>query len=231
VITGGTEAAVTPMGLSAFAAMRALSERNDDPAAASRPFDADRDGFVLGEGAGVLVFEELEHAKARGARIYAEMLGYGASADGSHITKPEENGVGAAHAMALALANARLAPGQIDYVNAHGTSTSLGDKAETTALKTVFKEHARVMSISSTKSELGHLLGASGGVELVLCALAVRDGLVPPTINYQTPDPACDLDYTPNQAREKPIRAAMSNSFGFGGHNGSLILGQLRNGQ
>ncbi|MHC4179276.1 MAG: beta-ketoacyl-ACP synthase II, partial [Planctomycetota bacterium] len=176
VITGGAEAAVTPLGLSAFAAMRALSERNDDPAGASRPFDKDRDGFVLGEGAGGIVLEELEHAKARHARIYGELLGYGATADGSHITQPDENGIGAARAMSEALADAGLDPTQIDYINAHGTSTPLGDHAETEAMKTVFGEHARELSISSTKSQLGHLLGASGGVELVFCALALRDG-------------------------------------------------------
>jgi len=230
VITGGTEAAVTPMGVSAFASMRALSERNDDPATASRPFDADRDGFVIGEGAGLLVLEELQHAKARGAHIYAEMLGYGASADGSHITKPDKNGAGAAHAMSLALRSARFNPSDLDYINAHGTSTVLGDLAETTAIKNIFKERAREVNISSTKSQLGHLLGASGGVELVLCALALRDSVIPPTINYHTPDPHCDLDYTPNNARERKISTAMSNSFGFGGHNGSLIVGSLRNG-
>lgn len=224
VITGGTEAALTPMGVSAFGAMRALSERNDDPAAASRPFDADRDGFVLGEGAGALVIEELQHAKARGARIYAEIIGYGASADGSHITKPDENGIGAAHAMSLALANARIDPTEVDYINAHGTSTPLGDRAETVAIKSVFKEHARTMSISSTKSQLGHLLGASGGVEMVLAVKTLCDGVIPPTINLQTPDPFCDLDYTPNQARQRKTSVAMSNSFGFGGHNGSLII-------
>ncbi len=227
VVTGGAEAAVTPLGLSAFAAMRALSERNDDPPAASRPFDKDRDGFVLGEGAGALVLEELQHAKARGARIYAELLGYGATADGSHITQPDRSGTGASRAMSEALADARLDPTEIDYINAHGTSTPLGDQAETTAMKTVFNEHARKLSISSTKSQLGHLLGASGGVELVFCVLALRDGVIPPTINYQTPDPLCDLDYTPNQARQRNIAVAMSNSFGFGGHNGSLIVGQL----
>ncbi len=225
VISGGTEAAVTPLGLSAFASMRALSERNDDPTAASRPFDKDRDGFVLGEGAGTLVLEELEHAKARGANIYAEVLGYGATADGSHITQPDENGAGATRAMSQALEDARLDPMQIDYINAHGTSTPLGDRAETVAIKSVFNEHAREVSISSTKSQLGHLLGASGGVELVFCVLALRDGVIPPTINYQTPDPLCDLDYTPNQARQRKVSVAMSNSFGFGGHNGSLIVG------
>jgi len=228
IVTGGTEAAVTPLGLSAFAALRGLSQRNDDPAAASRPFDADRDGFVLGEGAGLLVIEELEHAKARGARIYAELLGYGSTADGHHITQPHENGAGAAQAMTLALEDARLDPTAIDYINAHGTSTPLGDRAETLAVKTVFKEHARNVSISSTKSQLGHLLGASGGVELVFCVKALEEGVIPPTINYETPDPHCDLDYTPNEARQRKISAAMSNSFGFGGHNGSLIVRRLR---
>lgn len=230
VVTGGSEAAVTPMGISGFAAMRALSERNDDPSGASRPFDADRDGFVLSEGAGLLILEELEHAKARGARIYAEVLGYGVSADGSHITQPDKDGAGAAHAMGMALRDARLNPEDVGYVNAHGTSTSLGDQAETTAIKSVFQDWARKLSISSTKSQLGHLLGASGGVELIVAILALRDGVIPPTINYHTPDPACDLDYTPNQARQRKISVAMSNSFGFGGHNGSLLVGHLRNG-
>ena len=231
MVTGGSESAVTRMGVAGFAAMRALSERNDDPAHASRPFDRDRDGFVLSEGAGVVVLEELEHAKARGANIYAEMLGYGMSADGGHITQPDKDGVGAAHAMILALRDARLDPTDVDYINAHGTSTPLGDQAETTAIKTVFKDHARRVSVSSTKSQLGHLLGASGGVELIFSALVLRDGIIPPTINYETPDPACDLDYTPNQARERKCSVAMSNSFGFGGHNGSLIIGLLRKGQ
>ncbi len=228
MVTGGTEAAVTPMGISAFGAMRALSQRNDEPQRASRPFDRDRDGFVLGEGAGLLVLEEIEHAKARGARIYAELLGYGAGADGTHITQPEKNGVGAAYAMSLALKNARIDPTEIDYINAHGTSTPLGDQTETTAIKVVFKEHAKQVSISSTKSQLGHLLGGSGGVELVLCIMVLRDGVIPPTINYETPDPLCDLDYTPNNARQKRVSIAMSNSFGFGGHNGSLIVGHMR---
>ncbi len=231
MITGGSEAAVTPMGLSGFAAMRALSERNDDPAHASRPFDANRDGFVLSEGAGLLVLEELEHAKARGAKIYAELLGYGMSADGGHITQPDKNGTGAAHAMALAVRDARIDPTEIGYINAHGTSTPLGDQAETTAIKSVFKDHAYKLSVSSTKSQLGHLLGASGGVELIFSVLALRDSLIPPTINYETPDPACDLDYTPNQARQRKLTAVMSNSFGFGGHNGSLVAGVLRNGK
>ncbi len=230
MISGGSEAAVTRMGLAGFAAMRALSERNDDPAHASRPFDRDRDGFVLSEGAGVLVLEELEHAKARGANIYGEMLGYGMSADGSHITAPDKDGIGAAYAMQLAVRDARIDPTEVGYINAHGTSTPLGDAAETSAIKSVFGEHAYKLSVSSTKSQLGHLLGASGGIELIFSILAIRDGLVPPTINYTTPDPACDLDYTPNQARQRQIRVAMSNSFGFGGHNGSLIVGALRNG-
>jgi 3-oxoacyl-[acyl-carrier-protein] synthase II len=227
MITGGTEAACTPMGISGFANMRALSERHDDPPGASRPFDADRDGFVLAEGAGLLVFEELEHAKARGARIYAEVLGYGASADGGHITQPNAEGTGAAKAMSCALRDGRLNPDQIDYINAHGTSTPLGDKAETSAIKTVFGQDAYKVSISSTKSQLGHLLGASGGVEMVICMKALDDQVCPPTINYQTPDPECDLDYTPNVPRKRALRMVMSNSFGFGGHNASIIAGKL----
>jgi 3-oxoacyl-[acyl-carrier-protein] synthase II len=225
MVTGGTEAACTPMGLSGFANMRALSERHDNPAGASRPFDLERDGFVLSEGAGLLVFEELEHAKKRGARIYAEVLGYGASADGGHITQPDAEGVGAAKAMSGALRDGKLNLDQIDYINAHGTSTPLGDKAETYAIKTVFGEHAYKVSVSSTKSSLGHLLGASGGVEMVLCMKALQDGVCPPTINLTTPDPACDLDYTPNQPRQRKLRVVMSNSFGFGGHNASIIAG------
>jgi 3-oxoacyl-[acyl-carrier-protein] synthase II len=225
MVTGGTEAACTPMGLSGFANMRALSERHDNPAAASRPFDADRDGFVLSEGAGLLVFEEYEHAKKRGARIYAEVLGYGASADGGHITQPDAEGTGAAKAMSSALRDAKLNADAIDYINAHGTSTPLGDKAETIAVKTVFGDYAHKISISSTKSQLGHLLGASGGVEMVVCMKALADQVCPPTINYTTPDPACDLDYTPNVPRERQLRAVMSNSFGFGGHNASIIAG------
>jgi len=230
MITGGSEAAVTPMGLCSFANMKALSRRNDDPQKASRPFDADRDGFVLSEGAGVLVFEELEHAKARGAEILCEVLGYGASGDGGHITQPDEHGTGAALAVDAALRTAHLNPSDIDYINAHGTSTPLGDAAETQAIKTVFGVDAYRVSISSTKSQLGHLLGASGGVELVLSVMAIRNNVVPPTINYETPDPKCDLDYTPNEPRERTIRTAMSNSFGFGGHNASVVIGELRNG-
>jgi 3-oxoacyl-[acyl-carrier-protein] synthase II len=230
MITGGTEAALTPMGLAGFTSMKALSERGDDPKGASRPFDKDRDGFVLSEGAGLLVLEDLEHARARGARIYCEVLGYGVSSDGGHITQPDALGIGAAKAMTSALRDARLNPTDLDYINAHGTSTPLGDVAETNAVKKVFGEHARAVSISSTKSQLGHTLGASGGIELVVTVLSVRDKLVPPTINYQTPDPECDLDYTPNVPRERLLATAMSNSFGFGGHNASIVVGQLRNG-
>jgi len=230
MISGGTEAAVTPMGISAFGAMRALSQRNDDPAAASRPFDKERDGFVMAEGAGLLVLEELEHARTRGATIYAELLACGVTADGSHITQPDKDGLGGAKAMLRSLQQAKLDPGEVGYINAHGTSTPLGDEAETNAIKTVFREHARDLSISSTKSQLGHLLGASGGVELVLTILALRRGVIPPTINYQNPDPTCDLDYTPNEARQRKLKAAMSNSFGFGGHNATLLVSHLRNG-
>jgi 3-oxoacyl-[acyl-carrier-protein] synthase II len=231
MITGGAEAAITPMGISGFANMRALSERNEEPQKASRPFDQDRDGFVLSEGAGLVVLEELQHAKARGARIYGEVLGYGASADAGHITQPDAEGTGAAHAMECALRDSKLSPEEIGYINAHGTSTPLGDRAETVAIKRIFGPHAKRVSISSTKSQLGHLLGASGGVELVLTVLALRDGLIPPTINLDTPDPSCDLDYTPNRLRERKLKAAMSNSFGFGGHNASVIVGEVRNGQ
>jgi 3-oxoacyl-[acyl-carrier-protein] synthase II len=231
MITGGTEAAVTPMGVSGFQNMRALSMRNEDPPRASRPFDLDRDGFVLAEGAGVLVLEELEHAKARGARIYAEVLGVGASGDAGHITQPDEQGAGAARAMINALRDARLNPDCVDYINAHGTSTPLGDKAETMAVKCVFGEHATRLCLSSTKSQLGHTLGASGGIELLVTIKTIQRGVVTPTINLQTPDPDCDLDYTPNQPRERDVRIAMSNSFGFGGHNASVIVGKLCNGQ
>jgi 3-oxoacyl-[acyl-carrier-protein] synthase II len=219
---------MTPIGLSGFANMKALSERNDSPAAASRPFDMGRDGFVLSEGAGILVFEELEHAKKRGAKIYGEVLGYGASADAGHITQPDDQGTGAARAMSSALRDAKLDPAAIDYINAHGTSTPLGDKAETTAVKRVFEDHAYKVNVSSTKSQLGHLLGASGGVELILSLLALRDQVCPPTINLDDPDPACDLNYTPNKPQERSIKAVMSNSFGFGGHNASIIAGTPR---
>lgn len=228
MVTGGAEAAITPIGVSGFSNMRALSERNDNPPAASRPFDADRDGFVLSEGAGILVFEELEHAKSRGAKIYGEVLGYGASADAGHITQPDENGTGAARAMSSALRDAKLNPTAIDYINAHGTSTPLGDKAETVAVKRVFEDQAYKLNVSSTKSQIGHLLGASGGVELIFSLLALRDQVCPPTINLDTPDPACDLNYTAKTAQQRKIDAVMSNSFGFGGHNASVIAGALR---
>ncbi|MCO6455912.1 MAG: beta-ketoacyl-ACP synthase II [Pirellulaceae bacterium] len=228
MITGGTEAAITEMGLAGFQNMKALSSRNDDPPRASRPFDLERDGFVLSEGAGILILEELERARARGARIYCEVLGFGASADAGHITQPDDDGLGAAHAMASALRDAALAPQDVDYINAHGTSTPLGDKAETRAIKRVFGEHARQVSISSTKSQLGHSLGASGGIELVVSIRALAANVVPPTINLTHPDPDCDLDYTPNEPRERSIQVAMSNSFGFGGHNASVVVGRLR---
>jgi len=229
MITGGAEAAITPMSIAGFQNMKALSQRNDAPEKASRPFDKDRDGFVLSEGAGILVFEELEHAKKRGAKILAEVLGYGASADGGHITQPDENGTGAAKAMERAIADAQINVSDIGYINAHGTSTSLGDAAETRAIKRIFGDYAKKVSISSTKSQIGHLLGASGGVELIFTILALRDSMIPPTINLDEPDEACDLDYTPKQPRERRISAGMSNSFGFGGHNASLIVGHVRN--
>lgn len=230
VITGGTEAAITPMGISGFANMKALSDLNEDPAGASRPFDADRRGFVLSEGAGILVLEELEHAKARDARIYAEVIGYGASGDAGHITSPDPEGRGAAKAMGSALRDGQINADQVDYINAHGTGTPLGDVAETIAVKQIFGEHAKRLSISSTKSQLGHSLGASGGIELVLTVMALNRNVVPPTINLETPDPQCDLNYTPLEPRERRVDVAMSNSFGFGGHNASVIIGTLRNG-
>ena len=228
IVTGGAEAAITEMGMAAFANMRALSQRNDEPASASRPFDMDRDGFVLSEGAGLLVVEELEHARARGAKIYGELLGFGAGCDAGHITSPDAQGRGAAHAMDAALKNSGLEPEAIDYINAHGTGTQLGDKAETLAVKTVFGESARRISLSSTKSQLGHSLGASGGIELVVAIKAMNQSVIPPTINLDTPDPDCDLDYTPNEPRERTLRAVMNNSFGFGGHNASVIVGPLQ---
>ena len=227
MVTGGSEAALTPIGLASFQNMRALSFRSDAPQAASRPFDADRDGFVLAEGAGVVVIEELEHARRRGARIYAELKGYGASGDAGHITQPDEEGRGAGRAMEAALVDAQLGVEAVHYINAHGTSTPLGDKAETVAIKRVFGPHAKKLAVSSTKSHLGHTLGASGGIEAVVCSLTIDRGVITPTINYQTPDPACDLDYTPNRAREAQVGVAMSNSFGFGGHNASLVFARL----
>jgi 3-oxoacyl-[acyl-carrier-protein] synthase II len=227
MVSGGSEAGITPMGVGGFIQARALSQRNDNPQAASRPFDRDRDGFVLAEGSGVLVMEELEHAKKRGATIYAEVLGAGNTADAFHITAPHPEGVGAAMAMRAALRDAKLNPEDVQYVNAHGTSTELGDKAETMAVKAVFGEHAKRLAISSTKSMLGHLLGASGAVELIATVLSIQSGVVHPTINYTTPDPDCDLDYVPNAARQMKVRRAVSNSFGFGGHNCSLVVGAL----
>ncbi len=228
VITGGTEAAITAMGLSAFQNMKALADRNEEPHRASRPFDSDRNGFVLAEGAGILVFEELEHAKARGAKIYGEVLGYGASGDAGHITQPDPAGTGAARAMSNALRDGKLDPTEMDYINAHGTSTPLGDKAETQAIKAVYGQHAYDLSVSSTKSSLGHALGASGGIEMVLTLLAVCRDTVPPTANLENPDPDCDLNYTPLKPVQRTIRTAMNNSFGFGGHNASIICGKLR---
>jgi 3-oxoacyl-[acyl-carrier-protein] synthase II len=225
MLAGGAEAAILPLPMAGFNSMGALSTRNDAPQAASRPFDKDRDGFVAGEGAAVLVLESEAHALKRGARIYGEVLGYGSTNDAHHISAPLENGEGAVACMLQALAQARLAPGRIDYLNAHGTSTPLNDKSETAAVKTVFGEHARALPISSTKSMTGHLLGAAGGLEAVFCVYALQAGCLPPTINYQTPDPECDLDYVPNTARQAPVQVVMSNSFGFGGHNACLILG------
>jgi len=227
VVTGGAESATTPLAVSGFSAARALSSRNDDPGAASRPFDAERDGFVIGEGAGLLVFEELERARARGARIYAEVKGYGSTDDAFHITAPKEDGDGPARAFRLALEQGGVLPDEVDYVNAHGTSTRYNDSIETTALKKVFGAHAQRLSISSTKSMVGHLLGAASGVELVVSALSIHQGRVHPTRNYEHPDPACDLDYVPGDAREMPVRNALSNSLGFGGHNVSILVGQL----
>ena len=224
MIAGGSEAAITPMSVGGFAALRALSTRNDDPARASRPFDRDRDGFVIGEGAGVLILEELEHARARGARVYAEMVGYGVSGDAYHITAPSEDGDGAVRAMAMALRKAGVEPSAVDYINAHGTSTPYNDKLETMAIKRCFGEHARRLAISSTKSMTGHLLGGAGGLEAGISALAVHHQVVPPTINLEHPDPECDLDYVPHVKREMAITYALSNSFGFGGTNATLLF-------
>jgi 3-oxoacyl-[acyl-carrier-protein] synthase II len=226
MVTGGSEAAITHMGLGGFAAMRALSTRNDDPTRASRPFDRDRDGFVLAEGAGVLILEAEEIAVRRGARIYAELLGYGMSADGWHITAPDDEGRGAVRSMKRCLDDARRSADSVDYINAHGTSTNLGDLAETRAMKQVFGPHARRLQISSTKSQLGHTLGASGGIELIASCLAIHTGVLPPTINLDHPGEGCDLDYIPNVAREARVDHIMSNSFGFGGHNASLLIGR-----
>ena len=227
MVAGGSESAITPMGLSGFARMQALSTRNEQPQAASRPWDRDRDGFVMAEGAGVVVLEEYEHAKRRGANILAEVLGYGMTADGTHMTAPDPEGRGAARAMSAALRDAKIDPDQVGYINAHGTSTPLGDKAETVAIKTVFGEHAKKLVVSSTKSHMGHLLGASGGVEFVICVMALTEQVAPPTINLDNPDPECDLDYVPHEARRLPLNTVLKNSFGFGGHNACLVLGKV----
>jgi 3-oxoacyl-[acyl-carrier-protein] synthase II len=227
MITGGSEAALTRLGLACFIALKALSKRNDDPQRASRPFDAERDGFILSEGSGIIVLEEYERARKRGAKIYAELLGFGQSADGLHITAPDENGHGAAFAMESALKDAHLNITDVDYINAHGTSTQLGDLAETRAIHHLFKHEAKNIAVSSTKSMTGHLLGASGGVEAIITTKAIGQGIAPPTINLDQPGEGCDLDYVPNTAREMPINVAMSNSFGFGGHNVSLVIGKV----
>ena len=224
MVAGGSEATICALGVGGFSAARALSTRNDDPATASRPWDTDRDGFVLGEGAGVVVIEELEHAKARGARIYCELAGYGVSADAHHITAPCEDGEGAARGMMNAMRNAAINPDEVDYINAHGTSTPLGDLAETVALKRCFGDHAKKLAISSTKSSTGHLLGAAGGIEAVFTVMGMKDQVAPPTINLINQDPRCDLDYVPNTARQMKIKVALSNSFGFGGTNGTLVF-------
>ena len=224
MISGGTEACITPMGIGGFAAMRALSTRNDEPQRASRPWDKERDGFVVGEGAGILVLEEMEHARRRGANILAEIVGYGMSADAHHITAPPEDGEGGYRVMRNALLDAAIKPSQVQYVNAHGTSTGLGDKAETLAMKRAFGDHARRLAVSSTKSMTGHLLGGAGGLEAGITVMALRDQIAPPTMNYEFPDADCDLDYVPNKARPMQIEYALSNSFGFGGTNGCLIF-------
>jgi len=225
MITGGSEASVTKIGMAGFCALKGLSTRNDDPERASRPWDRDRDGFLLAEGAGVLVLEELEHARKRGATIHAELIGFGGSCDGYHITAPEPTGKGAALAMERCLADAGINTTDVDYVNAHGTSTQLGDIAEARAIKRVFGDYAKEgLAVSSTKSATGHLLGASGGVEAIACTMAIKNGVLPPTLNLENPDDECDLDYVPLQPREKPVTVALSNSFGFGGHNGCLLF-------
>jgi 3-oxoacyl-[acyl-carrier-protein] synthase II len=224
MITGGSEAVVTPLAVGGFCAMRALSTRNDEPERASRPFDLNRDGFVMGEGAGILILEEMNLALERGARIYAEVAGYGLSADAYHVSAPEPDGGGATLCMSEAIRDAGLSPTDIDYINAHGTSTKLNDESETRAIKAVFGEHAHKLAISSTKSMTGHLLGGAGGIEAVYTALTIKEGVIPPTINYEAQDPECDLDYVPNVARKATVRTAMSNSFGFGGTNASLVF-------
>jgi 3-oxoacyl-[acyl-carrier-protein] synthase II len=228
MIAGGAEAIIVPLTIAGFCSMKAMSTRNDDPTRASRPFDANRDGFVCGEGAGILVLESLEHAVQRDARIYAEVIGYGMTSDAHHMTAPDPNGDGAARAMALALKDAKLSPGDVGYINAHGTSTPYNDKFETIAIKRVFGDHAKRLPVSSTKSMTGHLLGAAGGVEAIATTLALHHGILPPTINYDTPDPECDLDYVPNQARKVDVEVALSNAFGFGGTNATLAFRKYR---
>ena len=227
VLAGGAEAAIMPMGIGGFAALKALSTRNDEPEKASRPFDAGRDGFVCGEGAGVVILEGLEHARARGARIYAELVGYGLSSDAHHITAPQPEGHGAARSMTMALEEAGRKPEEVDYINAHGTSTPPNDRTETNCIKIALGDAARRVAVSSTKSMTGHLLGAAGGLEAIVCVKAIETGIVPPTINYETPDPDCDLDYVPNEARKMDVALALSNSFGFGGHNACLAFSRL----
>jgi 3-oxoacyl-[acyl-carrier-protein] synthase II len=225
MLTGGSEACIVPVGIAGFCAMRALSTRNDEPERASRPFDKDRDGFVMGEGAGVIILEEYEHAKKRGAKIYCELAGYGLTADAYHMSAPLPGGEGAARCMAMAMNHAKVSPGEIDYINAHGTSTPVGDVCETKAVKLAFGDYARNgLLVSSTKSMTGHLLGAAGAIEMAASVLAMRDSIVPPTINLDNPDPECDLDYVPHKAREKKVKVAISNSFGFGGHNSSVVI-------
>ena len=228
MIAGGAESTITPLAIGGFCSMRALSTRNEEPQRASRPFDKDRDGFVIAEGAGLLILEELEHAERRGAHIYAEIIGFGCNADAYHISAPSPNGMGAAKCMEIALKDARINYDEVDYVNAHGTSTPLNDLSETMAMKTVFRDHARKIAVSSTKSMTGHLLGAAGGVEAIYSVLAISRGVIPPTINYETPDPECDLDYVPNTPREATVRVVMSNSFGFGGTNATLIFREFK---
>lgn len=228
IISGGTEAAISPMALAGFCKMKALSIRNNEPSRASRPFDSERDGFIMGEGAGILILETLKHAKERNANIYAEILGFGMTADAYHITAPAPDGEGAIKAMEIALRDAKINPSQIDYINAHGTSTPLNDKLETLAIKKVFGRHAYDLKISSNKSMTGHLLGASGGVEAIATALTIKNNIIPPTINYNSPDPECDLDYVPNKSKKEIVNYAISNSFGFGGHNGVIVLGKYK---
>jgi 3-oxoacyl-[acyl-carrier-protein] synthase II len=224
IIAGGVEATITPLAVAGFNAMKAISTRNDEPERASRPFDRDRDGFVMGEGGAIAILEELGHARARGAKIYAELIGYGYTSDAYHLAAPDPDGDGAARCMQMALRDARLAPEEVDYINAHGTSTELNDITETVAIKRIFGDYASRLPVSSTKSMTGHLLGAAGSTEAVFSVLAIRDKLIPPTINYETPDPRCDLDYVPNTAREADVKVVISNSFGFGGTNATLVF-------